>query len=127
MKKFSVYTIFFILSACVLFYGVACWTIYKEVRSICQGAKEHFDGDEVEATIALLESETSFVVKNRAVWALGQIGDPRALPALQDQLTAIPCEKPCPKHKYVCQYGLETAIKNCSGEFSLTRWMYRFL
>ena len=111
-----------------IFYGITCWVIFSEVKSICEMAQPQFDGDKVDATIALLQSEKiSFVQKNKAVYALGQIGDKKALPALHSQVTGIPCEKPCPKHKYVCQYNLQTAIRGCSGKFSLTRWMYRFL
>jgi len=128
MKKLIIYAFILGFGACLVFYAVTCKAIFSEVQSICKMAQEQFEGDEVEATIAMLQSEqTSFVQKNKAVYALGQIGDKRALPALQGQVTGIPCEKPCPKHKYVCQYNLETAIKGCSGKFSLTRWMYRFL
>ncbi|RPI01522.1 MAG: hypothetical protein EHM72_06250 [Calditrichaeota bacterium] len=114
--------------AVVILYAVVCWAIFREVDSIVQTAKNTFTGDKVEATIALLESENSpFELKNQAVYALGQFGDARALPALTRQVTGIPCEKPCTKRKYVCQYDLQKAIQGCNGGFSLTRWMYRFI
>lgn len=128
MKKFLKYSFILGSASLLILYAIVCRMIYTEVKSTTDLAQHRFGGTPVEATIALLNSETtSFELKNKAVYALGQIGDPKALPALQAQVTGIPCPKPCTKNGYICQYDLEKAIKECQGQFSATRWMYRFL
>jgi HEAT repeat protein len=78
--------------------------------------------------IALIESENaSYREKNRAIWALGQIGDRRALPLLQRLDTDEIQEKPYNPDQYIVQYSVEKAIRQINGSFSLTRWMYRWL
>ena len=62
--------------------------------------------------------------KNGVIWALGQIGDHRALPVLEEFYTGKPCEKPCRRNQSICQRGVTRAIKNCKGAFSVTKWMY---
>ena len=49
--------------------------------------------------------------RNRAVWALGRLRDPRALPALEGVYTGDLCEHA----RFLCQYELEKAIKRCGG------------
>ncbi len=128
MRKLLKYVLWGSLATVFICYGVLCWLIFGEVKSTTSLAQDRFGGTPVEATIALLNSEaTSFELKNKAVYALGQIGDAQALPALQAQVTGVPCPKPCTKNGYICQYDLEKAIKECQGQFSATRWMYRFL
>lgn len=128
MKKIMILVSIVAAIACLVFYGFVCWNIFADVREITHKGQQKFAGDSVAATIAMLESNaTSFAEKNQAVYALGQIGDKRALPALQSKITSIPCPDPCTKDNYVCQYELEKAIKTCRGSFTVTRWMYRFL
>lgn len=111
-----------------IMYGIICWSIFSDVKTICGKTNQAFEGDIVEANIKFLQSKQhSLIEKNDVVWALSQIGDDRALPILEKLYTGIPCEKPCEKHKKICQYELEKAIKSCKGNFSLTKWMYRFL
>ena len=58
--------------------------IYMGVKSICEIASNKFESDNIEALISLIQSdEFSFKQKNKAIWALGQIGDRRALPLLR--------------------------------------------
>lgn len=128
MKKILKYVLVLGPASLLILYGIVCWMIFAEVKSTTDLAQQRFGGAPVEATILLLNSEaTSFELKNKAVYALGQIGDAKALPALQAQVTGIKCPKPCTKNGYICQYDLEKAIKECQGQFSATRWMYRFL
>lgn len=112
-----------------ILYGIICWTIFSDVKEICEKTYQEFEGDIVEANIKFLQSnQHSLVEKNEVVWVSGQIGDDRALPILEKIYTSVPCEKPCNKKNKICQYELEKAIKSCRGDsFSLTRWMYRFL
>lgn len=76
----------------------------------------------VEALTSLLESgRGSFEQRNRAIWTLGQLADPRALPALEPLRTGIPCKRPCRKDDHICQYELDKAIRWCRGEAWLMR------
>lgn len=72
-------------------------------------AAERFPGDRVEALIDQVEC-TSCGLRQRqdAVWALGQIGDRRALPALRAHLTGRRCDHA----KELCQYELQKAIRH---------------
>jgi HEAT repeat protein len=60
-----------------------CFSIRSSVREISAKAVQEYSGDRVEALMKYVESENhSLRQRNRAVWALGQIGDSRALPVL---------------------------------------------
>ena len=110
-----------------IFYISICIAIFIEVKSISKQAQEHYSGDVVEALIAALNSESAdYRTRNDVVYALGQIGDERSFAVLQKYYTGEPCERPCRKDKYICQYDLETALKGCKGGFSATRWMYAY-
>ncbi len=112
MKKILAYglPIALLIIAVVLF--VMFWGIYSTVKSVCQTAQAEFGGDCVEALLSYIESDNhSFKDKNHAIWAIGQFGDKRAIPVLEKLYTGQPCEKPCRTEKYICQYGLEKAIK----------------
>lgn len=70
-------------------------------------------GDDVEALIRYVQSEQhSLGERNRAVWALGQLRDPRALPVLEAAFTGEPCDHA----RFLCQRELEKAIELCHGE-----------
>ncbi|MCI0495537.1 hypothetical protein L0Z72_11075 [candidate division KSB1 bacterium] len=82
------------------------------MKSVCQTAQVEFGGDCVEALLSYIESDShSFKEKNHAIWAIEQFGDRRAIPVLEKLYTGKPCEKPCQTDKYICQYGLEKAIR----------------
>jgi hypothetical protein len=54
------------------------------VRTYSQKAQANFHGKRVEALIAMVECESCYLQdRNDAVWALGQLDDPRALPVLE--------------------------------------------
>ena len=100
-------------------------SIYSDVKQVAQAARTKFPGDSVQALVACLQSDdVSFQDKNEAVWALGQIGDNRALQPLKNLYTGVECEKPCSKKNKICQYELEKAVEFCGGKFSATKWMY---
>ena len=94
------------------------------VKERCARAQLEFGGDCVEALAALAESDShSYIERNRAVWALGQLADERALPALLSLQSGVPCERPCRRDKHLCQYEVEKAIKWCRQGTLFSRWM----
>ena len=127
-EKALIYGPLIVFVAVVVIFALSLLSIFTGVRSICEEAKKEFHGDCVEALMALVESEKfGFREKNRAIRALGQIGDKRAIPLLEKLLTGEIQERPLDPDKYIVQYTVKKALKQCSGEFSLTRWMYRWL
>ena len=108
-------------------YGLGCRMIFKGVQQNVRSAQSTYAGDAVSALIALVEDgQAPFEQRNGAVWALGQIGDPRALPALQAMTPPAGQQPPYDSTSYIVQYSVDKAIKQING-ISFTRWMYRWL
>ena len=112
--------------ALVVFVGVSyvvlCLYIGSHVKSVCSEAMREYPGDSVEAVIAYVESEShSLKERNKAVWALGYLGDKRAVPVLKKHQTGSPCEH----EKYLCQHELGKAVKLCEGGSNLCSWACR--
>jgi signal transduction histidine kinase len=91
------------------------WISYG-VKDECHEARSTYSGDCVEALVSLLGDENrSLRSRNDAIWALGQLRDPRALPALQRYYTGdIPPREPL--DKTISQYELRKAIRLLNGE-----------
>lgn len=114
------------VSICALFFVVCCTWIGYEVKSNCQDAKNKYGGDCVEALSATLNDESqSFATRNSAIWALGQLGDERALPTLQKFYTGYIPERE-PLNGTISQYELKKAINLTSGGPNLTAIFWRF-
>ena len=98
------------------------WQIGSGVHAAGTMAVREYGGDRVSALIAYADSPShSLRDRNRAVWALGHIGDPRALPFLEKQYTG----KPCDHDRMLCQRELETAIRLCRGGVNLPALVWR--
>jgi len=83
-------------------------------------ATRRFGGDKVEALVKLVACDGCAVTeRNHAVWALGQIGDPRAMPALQKYYTGAKCD-----HQHaLCQYELRKAIRKIDGTWGVLPYL----
>jgi HEAT repeat protein len=105
----------------VAFAGI-CLSIRSGVKEIARTALHHYPGDRVEALMEYAESpDHSLSQRNLAVWALGQIGDKRALPLLEKHKTG----KPCDHDSALCQHEVAKAIDACNGAFNATAWLPR--
>ena len=103
-------------------YLCICFSIRSSVKDISAQAVQEYPGDRVESLMAYVESENhSLRQRNRAVWALGQIGESRALPVLEKFRTG----KPCNHGTTLCQRELVRAIEGCKGAFNATAWLPR--
>jgi hypothetical protein len=122
VKKVIVYGASICFAFLFIVYLWVCFDIRSGVKQISAEATQQYPGDRVEALIAYVKSEDhSLRKRNLAVWALGQIGDKRALPVLTESYTGQPCDH----DHYLCQGELQKAIKLCQGNFNATAWLPR--
>jgi len=110
-----------LLAGLAAFVLVSLW-IGTDVRAIATTATQHHQGDHVEALMQFVE-DTSHSVRdrNRAVWALGQLGDQRALPVLRKHYSGRPCDHAT----MLCQHELDKAIKLLDGCVNATALVWR--
>jgi hypothetical protein len=113
------------MSIFLLFFVICCSWIGYEVKSTCQKGQRAYGGDCVTSLINLLNDEhQGFRSRNDAIWVLGQMGDPRALPALQSHYTGnIPLREPL--DKTISQYELKKAIVLARGGFNITSFFWK--
>ena len=92
------------------------------VQSVGGIAMKDFPGDKVSALMALVESEEhSYRERNRAIWALGQLGDTRALPLLQSHFTGQESDE----RTALSQHEIGKAIRACQGGFNIGAYIWR--
>ena len=106
-------------------YLAASWSIGAGVRSIGDTALRYYPGessDRVAALMALVESEERGIrERNRAIWALGQLGDPRALPVLEKHYRGGETEE----RGELSQYELKKAVALCKGATNISALVWR--
>ncbi|MGI5828529.1 MAG: HEAT repeat domain-containing protein [Patescibacteria group bacterium] len=114
------------VSILLLFFFIGSVWIGYEAKDLCQNAQWQYGGDCVEALIAQLDDEhQGFRARNHAIWALGQMGDSRALPVLEKYYTGnIPDREPL--DETISQYELKKAINLASGGTNITTWLWRW-
>ena len=121
-KKVVGYGISFCFASLFIAYLAICFSIRSSVKEMSAEATKQYPGDRIEALITYANSEdNSLRQRNRAVWALGQIGDERALATLEKSYTGGPCDH----GNYLCQRELQKAIKLCKGGLNATAWLPR--
>lgn len=99
------------------------WTLHERAHAAGAAAAAKSGGDEVTALAAVAGDEAlPLTDRNDAIWALAQLADPRALPALQVLVTGRECDH----QRDVCQYELRKAIQRCRGERQPPRWLPLF-
>lgn len=116
-----------IAAVCLVFvFLVTVNIIGYGVKDTCQDAKEQYSGDCVEALTQYLDDDSnSFRTRNSAVWALGQLGDDRALPTLQKHYTHFDGER-ADRTNELSQLELERAIGYMDGSPNITTFFWRF-
>jgi len=96
--------------------------IGADVRAMSKLAVQDHPGDRVEALIQYVEDTNHGLRdRNRAIWALGQLGDRRALPALRKHHTGEPCDHATA----LCQRELGKAIALLDGGVNATALVWR--
>jgi hypothetical protein len=122
LKKVLVYGILPCMALVLVMFVVICFSIRSAVKQMSAEATKEYPGNRVEALIAYVSSENhSLKKRNRAVWALGQIGDKSALAVLESFYTGGDCDH----EKHLCQHEIKKAIYGCKGGLNLTAWLRR--
>ena len=118
----------FVILAPVLFtiVAIAELSIGSGIRAYSQKAQTYFHGKRVEALIAMVECESCYLQdRNDAVWTLGQLDDPRALPVVQKYYAGVRGYQP----NNLSQNRLRIALRHLRHEdlnrfeSVLWRWM----
>lgn len=123
-------SIFFVgaigISIFLLFFVITCTWIGFDVKTKCFDARKEYGGSCTEGLISLLKDENrGFRARNSAIWALGQLGNPSALPVLQSFYTGnIPNREPL--DKTISQYELKKAINLVNGGKNITTIFWRY-
>ncbi len=113
---------------CVLGISLFSLGIELNVREICETATRKYPGARVEALMMFVASKEDaynahrYRANSRAFWALGQLGDKRALPFLKNLLTGEPCDH----ETNLCQGEIQKAIQKLERNgFNLPRFLWR--
>jgi len=106
-----------------VFLITSTWIGYG-VEDQCRLAKQKYEGDCVEALMSSISDESTKLGKNSAIWALGQLGDRRALPLLESYYSGVKKERES-WEEGISQYELNKAIKLLKSGFNLTAFVWR--
>ena len=128
LRKSLLKWILIVLLVCVV--GIVLLSLWIElgVKKVCAEATKKYPGDKVEALMMSVETEEygynahRYKVNNYAFWALGQLGDKRALPFLKKLATGQPCDH----ETNLCQGEINKAIHKLeTGGFNLPAFLFR--
>jgi len=113
------------ISIAMLMFVISCTLIGYSVKDHCKNAQAEYGGECVPALITMLEDEKKpYSTRNSAIWALGQLGDARALPVLEKYYTGEIPERSS-LEKELSQLLLSRAIKLIRSGFNMTAWAWR--
>ena len=128
LRRILLWGIPIVLLVCVV--GIALLSLWIElgVKKVCRAATQKYPGDKVEALMMSVETEEygynahRYSVNNHAFWALGQLGDKRALPFLKKLAT----DQPCDHETNLCQGEIQKAIHKLEKNgFNLPKFLFR--
>ena len=121
-SKIAMWALGVFIGALLAIYVAANIAIGSGLRDISRASMNRFEGDRIEALIALADCKTCRLEdRNHAVWALGQFRDRRALPVLHAYYDGGPCS-----HGYrICQHELEKAIRWTEGKSFMLPQIWR--
>ena len=117
-----------VLLVCVV--GIALFSLWIElsVKKVCAAATQKYPGDKVEALITFVETKENsyraniYSANNHVFWALGQLGDKRALPFLKKLVTGESCNH----ETNLCQGEIKEAIHKLErNQFNLPKFLWR--
>ena len=117
-----------VLMACAIVIFLLCLWVEVHLKEVCTKATQKYPGDKVEALMKFVDTEETsysadlYRANNHAFWALGQLGDKRALPFLRNLLTGEPCDH----ETNLCQGEIQEAIQILErNQFNLPKFLWR--
>ena len=73
------YGVAILIGCAVVLYAGISLVVDKEITAICEEACSKYPGPKIDALVTYLEKSKNLKKKNRVVWALGELRDPKAL------------------------------------------------
>jgi PBS lyase HEAT-like repeat len=114
------------ISILFLLFIITSVQIGMGVRNKCKLAQAIYSQNDCVDNLSLFLDDDSqtFRVRNSAIWALGQLGNSKALPILQKYYTGnIPKREPYDDG--ISQHELKKAINLSQGNFNITALVWR--
>ena len=120
-----------ILMPAIVFVGIGAIPVFlvfmmvmqSDIRAICANAKIQYGESCVPSLMKLVEDESApYRQRNKAIWALGQLREQKALPVLEELYSGEIPEKES-LDGGISQYELEKAIR-WINDGNVTSWMY---
>jgi len=107
----------------VLFFLITSTLIGYDVIAKCDLAKDKYQtNDCADGLIQSLKDDSNTLKqRNQTIWALGQLGDEKALPVLESYYDGSECDH----HTKLCQYELKKAINLVKSGFNLTAFVWQ--
>ena len=128
LRRILLRAILIVLVACAATIILFSLSIELGVKKTCKMATQKYPGDKVEALMKFVESKEygynahRYSANNHAFWALGQLGDERALPFLRNLSTSEPCDH----ETNICQGEIKEAIQKIErNQFNLPKFLWR--
>lgn len=104
---------------------ITCTWIGYGVEKTCVSAQNRYGSKCVDALMSQIADESSQSGKNSAIWALGQLGDKRALPFLEKYDTGQKLPSREKWEEGISQYELRKAIKLLKSDLNISAWVWR--
>ncbi len=90
----------------------------------CLKAQAIHKGSCTTALLSVVNDERSSIKdKDLAIWAIGQIGNPEAITALQAHQT----DEECPRKACISQFEIQKAIDLCSGKLNAAGKIWKLI
>ncbi|MBK8166468.1 MAG: hypothetical protein IPK64_10990 [bacterium] len=103
-------------------FAATALVIGRQVDEAMARAQLAHPGDGVSALIMVAgSSDTPVAERNRAIWALGQLGADAALPLLR----SLAGDAACNHATAVCQHEVGKALALCAGQFNVGALVWR--
>lgn len=113
-----------VLAAGALLFAGTVVAIRSGLQRYSDEAVRRFPGSRVEALARVVDCDSCPIEeRNHAVWALGQMAEPTALPVLNKHFD----DRPCAHAARLCQYELRKAIRNIGASRYRTGAAWRLL
>lgn len=124
MKRLACYAGSVMVLFVVVVFVFSSFLIGRGVKMQCGEAKQKYQGDCVVVLAQTVDDQSnSLEQRKQAVWALGQLGDGKALPVLEEYYQGNNYQ--CDHENKLCQYELAKAIKLIKSGFNPTALVWR--